>query len=98
MPELESIFSELQSAKGNSITAIFDCCHSGDTSGSRRLGEGPDEVRYLPPLLLEGVDNTLTSMDQSRRSCNPSEDNLGSQNVVRLAACRWQENEKERWM
>jgi len=40
MLELDSIFSELQRAKGNNVTAIFDCCHSGDTSS--RSGEGPD--------------------------------------------------------
>ena len=34
MLEIGLIFANLQRTKGNNVTAIFDCCHSGDTSDS----------------------------------------------------------------
>ncbi len=95
---LAAMLDRLAQAKGNNITVVLDCCHSG--SGTRKAGEPLTEVtrrvpaddRIPPPDLDAGI-----MAGVARRSAGPS--GWGTEGVshVLLAACRDYEEANEYW-
>ena len=60
--ELNSIFSELCTAKGPNITIIFDCCFSGGA-----LRSGDTAIRRIQPLVDRAEDMLAAGMGHPRR-------------------------------
>ena len=67
--ELETILSELCSAKGSKITFISDCCFDGSGIRSDQEGTGA-AFRFVPPLEDKNGHMLKLGMDDPRRRSN----------------------------
>jgi len=88
--ELNSIFSEIAVAKGDNITVILDCCHSG--GGTRNSLTG---VRFIHPIRRNqplGMMLEAANMHPRRSPASPSLISEmwrgGTSSFVLLAACQ----------
>ncbi|KAJ7087548.1 caspase domain-containing protein [Mycena belliarum] len=93
---INMLLSQLATAKGNNITAIFDCCHSGGItreSGSSILPL-PRFVETLAPIPAN-LDEGLFGARSGQVSLPPGIRYEFMQSHVLLAACRQQQRARE---
>ncbi|KAJ7453079.1 caspase domain-containing protein [Mycena latifolia] len=93
---INMLLSQLATAKGNNITVIFDCCHSGSiTRGSGSgLFLGPRFVETLAPI-PDNLDQGLFGARAGHVSLPPDIRYGFMQSHVLLAACRQQQRARE---
>ncbi|KAH9932499.1 uncharacterized protein B0H18DRAFT_952237 [Fomitopsis serialis] len=101
---LNGLFRELAHVKGDNITSIFDCCHSGTITRKER------GLRYLtPPRDVKPVIPSTTDADARKWWPGRNEGNRAAKNVVPtsfrydamkshvlMSACRAEEEAMER--
>ncbi|PBK83257.1 hypothetical protein ARMGADRAFT_677254 [Armillaria gallica] len=92
--ELNTIISLIRDSKGNNITLILDCCHSGSATRGMSLLASPGHLRDLPPV-SNRRESVLQSADTSLQKYWPGAPSVLAENWspdmtshVVLAACR----------
>jgi len=94
---LAGLLRELAKAKGNNITVVLDCCHSG--SGTRALDDAILQTRRIDPALVmlpDGVDEEwYLATDSSKRSLNAGGWESSDSKHVLIAGCRAHEESWE---
>ncbi|KAF8188777.1 caspase domain-containing protein, partial [Mycena galopus ATCC 62051] len=89
------LLSNLATAKGNNITVILDCCHSGGvTRGSSPSVLGSRYVETFLPI-PENLDATLWGGRSANVSLPPGITHKSMHSHVLLAACRQQQRAQE---
>ncbi|KAJ7137993.1 peptidase C14, caspase domain-containing protein [Mycena epipterygia] len=91
---INMLLSRLAREKGNNITVIFDCCHSG---GATRDNESIYPVRSVSTFepLPENLDRTLQVALSGHVDWSPESYKCDMNSHVLLAACREQEKAYE---
>lgn len=94
---LAGMLRKLAEKKGNNITVVLDCCHSG--SGTRALDDAILQTRRIDPSLVrlpDGVDEEwYATIDSSNRSLGPSGWESNDSQHVLIAGCRAHEESRE---
>ncbi len=92
--ELNTIISLIRDTKGDNITLILDCCHSGSVTRGMSLLASPGNLRDLPPV-SNRRESVLHSADTSLQKYWPGAPSVLAENWspdmtshVVLAACR----------
>ncbi|MCW1966926.1 MAG: caspase family protein, partial [Anaerolineae bacterium] len=94
---LAGLLDKLAKQKGNNITVVLDCCHSG--SGTRALDDAILQTRRIDPSLVrlpDGIDEEwYAATTNSNRSLGPSGWESSNSQHVLIAGCRAHEESRE---
>ena len=94
--EIAIFLEELRDEKGDHITVVFDCCHSGGATraGALERVRAVEPLPVLPKALLDAADNDLRRKRKDRKAFS-SDWEWDSGACVLLAACMAHETAKE---